>query len=295
MNRERNSIWIRSPAKINLALRIIRRRVDGYHEIETIMQMVSLYDTLYFEKKKDGIDLFCYGIDLSGGRDNLVYRAAEMIKEKARVKSGVKIILKKNIPIMAGLGGGSSNAAATLRGLNELWEIGLKPEELLPLACSLGSDVPFFLNGPRAYATGVGNLLSPLPSRSKLNMLLIKPNISISTAWAYKALNLSLTKDRDNIKIISQLILQGREEEIANYLSNDFEETIIRYYPIIGEIKRDLLEQGALGALMSGSGPTVFGIFPTHRAAVELCPRYSQKKMEVFVVETIQGIRGEVS
>ena len=286
----RDSIQFKSPAKVNLGLKVIKKRPDGYHEIETVMQMITLSDALLFEPTEGGIELICQGLNLLGDRSNLVYQAAELIREKGGVGSGVRIILDKRIPVMAGLGGGSSNAATTLIGLNRLWQLGLRRDELIDLARGLGADVPFFLYGPRAYAAGRGDQLSPLPSLQKLIMLLVKPDISIPTSWAYKALNLSLTKDRDSIKIICQLIEQGLDNQIAAYLFNDFEETIIAHYPIIGEIKNDLLNQGALGALMSGSGPTVFAIFPTHHKAVEVYQRYSKRKMQVFVVETIMDM-----
>jgi len=280
-----------SPAKINLGLRIIGKRPDGYHEIETVLQMIGLWDSLTFILQDEGIELICQGRGpLPAGRDNLIYRAAELLRERTGVGRGVKIVLEKRIPLMAGLGGGSSNAAMTLLALNRLWDLGLKGTDLSELALSLGADVPFFLNGPRAYATGRGEQLQPLPSTHRLHILLVKPPISVSTAWAYRILKLSLTKERHNIKIISDLIEQGRVLEIGDYLYNDLEETIISHYPVIGEIKKDLLRQGALGAQMSGSGPTVFGVFPTRQLATEAAGPYSRRGMDAFVVDTIRDI-----
>ena len=278
-------ISIKTPAKINLGLKIKGLRPDGYHEIETTMQMVGLFDELTFEKIEEGIDLITDTEITSSMEENIVYKAFSLLSGKAR-GYGVRIRLKKNIPMSAGLGGGSSDGAATLVGLNRLWGTGLNRKELMDFGRRLGSDVPFFLFGPSALARGRGDLLAPVKPLNEW-ILLINPLLPVSTAWVYKTYEKFkelgsetklLTKRRDNIK------LSGFQQRITKYI-NDLEKVTLLKFPEIEKIKDDLIGSGAMVAQMSGSGPTVFGIFSKKKYAEEASKRF--KDYKVIVVKTL--------
>lgn len=249
-----------APAKVNLCLHVLNKRADGYHNIFTIMQAVSVYDEVTLERKESGITVSVEGADLPTGSKNLVYRAAQLILSRIPQNAGIHICLKKNIPIGAGLGGGSSDAAATLTGINRLLGGRITDKELMEMGAGLGADVPFFLAGGPAKAEGIGECLTMLP-KWKYYLLLVYPRISISTAWAYENLNFQLTKKSDYNKMHD---LCYREKDIAllrKGLKNDFEPLVMKQYPVIQKIKGDLIRCGALGSLMTGTGACVFGLF----------------------------------
>ncbi|MBI4379460.1 MAG: 4-(cytidine 5'-diphospho)-2-C-methyl-D-erythritol kinase, partial [Nitrospinae bacterium] len=195
-------INIKSPSKINLGLKVIGRRDDGYHDVETVFQMINLCDDVVLTESSYGITLYSDCKDIPFDERNLAYRAAQLLLKETGIKKGVKIEIYKNIPISAGLGGGSSNAAVTLLGLNYVLDLQLSRDELFPIAMSLGADVPFFLSGPQAFGTGRGDKLQNLSCKERFYILLLNPHIPISTAWVYENLNLELTKEMNNIKIL---------------------------------------------------------------------------------------------
>ena len=246
------------PAKINIRLKVLRKRPDGYHDIETLMQPVALFDEITFSFEGGGIDLTCDNPDLSAGEDNLVYRAIALYREKTGDAFGVKAHLRKKIPMGAGLGGGSSDAAGVLSTLNRVRRGGLSLNDLIPMAKSLGADVPFFLLEKSAKATGIGEILEPVRIIPQIWYVLIFPGWSVSTRWAYENLDMGLTKTQKEFKI-PQFITHVNE--ILGLLDNDFESVTAREHPWIGQTKDILVGHGALGAMMSGSGPTVFGVF----------------------------------
>ena len=256
-----------SYAKINLGLYILGKREDGYHNIWTIFQELEFHDTLFFSTHCDTLTITTSHPTLSEGKDNLIYKAVQLLKKEANCPEHVAIHLEKNIPLGAGLGGGSSNAAMTLLGLNRLFQLGLSQETLISLGAELGSDVPFFLYGGAALATGRGEEIQPLPRFPKFWILLIYPKIEISSGWAYKNLKIKLTK----IQPISTVLSQLRELKITGSqktpLKNMLEEPVMERYPIIRSIKAQLIKNGAEWALMSGSGSTVFGIFAEKKLA----------------------------
>jgi 4-diphosphocytidyl-2-C-methyl-D-erythritol kinase len=256
------TLRLKSPAKVNLRLEILRRREDGYHELRSILQEISLSDTLSISLKKEkGISITTDHPDLPLGRGNLVYRAAQMILKKSEYKGGLHIDIRKEIPLGAGLGGGSSNAATILKALDQLLEIGLPTKELMKMGLSIGADVPFFFLDGAAIATGVGENLKKI-ELPDLSYVLINPNFEVSTRWAYE--NFILTKRHFHFN------LQGfvkTPEGISCLLWNDLEGVVSHKYPQIEGIKKLLLSAGASGALMTGSGPTVFGIFSGKREA----------------------------
>ncbi len=251
-----------SPAKINLSLEILRKRGDGYHELRTVLQEISLHDTLSFSfKKGEGISLSTNHPALPVGRENLVYRAAEIALNRSAYRGGLHVDIRKRIPIGGGLGGGSSNAATALRALNRLLEIGLSTKELMEIGAEIGADVPFFFSGGAAIATGIGERLKKVEIPS-LWYILINPNFEVSTRWAYQ--NYVLTKRRFhfNLQWLAKI-----PEAIPQLLWNDLEWVVSRRYPQIETMKKMLLAAGALGASMTGSGPTVFGVFSDEKDA----------------------------
>jgi 4-diphosphocytidyl-2-C-methyl-D-erythritol kinase len=251
-----NELTIHTPAKINLCLSVTGRRSDGYHEVEMVMQAVGLYDVVTVRTAGEGIAVACGAPGVPDGEGNIAWKAAEAMRVRAGSVSGLRITIRKNIPSAAGLGGGSSDAAAVLAACNRLLGLDLGREELAAMGARLGMDVPFFLYAPTALARGRGELLTPLPPPSPFWVLLVNPGFETSTAWAYKNLNFGLTKRVDCNNIASLPVAK-----IAEKLHNDLETVTAAAHPEIGEMEQALIGAGALGARMSGSGPTVFGLF----------------------------------
>jgi 4-diphosphocytidyl-2-C-methyl-D-erythritol kinase len=249
-------LW-KAPAKINLFLRVLRKRADGYHDIASLMQKITLYDELIFSPRPKGIILNCPGSDLPTSEDNLVFRAAQSIFAYANYSSGMEINLTKKIPLAAGLGGGSSDAATTLIALNKICSLNLKKSELMKLGAKIGADVPFFIFRNNALAFGIGDQLKALQDLPKVNLVLIKPKFELSTKMVYENLNLRLTRGKNNYSIPRFL----KMSDIIQELHNDLESVSLEMHPELADLKKMLLRHGALGALMSGSGPTIFGIF----------------------------------
>ncbi len=283
-------IALQAPAKVNLGLVVLGKRPDRYHEIETVMQMVSLCDTLEIEQGGGGIVLASDSSELPLGRENLVYRAAERLAREAGRAPAVRIRLEKRIPVAAGLGGGSSDAAATLAALNRLWGLDYPPEKLRALAEELGMDVPFFLFSPTALARGRGERLTPLtPPEPPLWMVLVNPRFRVSTAWAYESLNLGLTTKNKHISMRRFSITTFEDARFP--LENDLEGATLEAFPVLREIKESLRELGALAGLMSGSGPTVYGVFPNRQTAVS-ARQVLQRRRELatYLVHTLDAL-----
>ncbi|MFD3261964.1 4-(cytidine 5'-diphospho)-2-C-methyl-D-erythritol kinase [Paenibacillus lentus] len=254
-------IYEKAPAKINLMLDVLHKRPDGYHEVEMIMTMVDLADRLEMEAlSRDTIIISSQAGYIPLDEKNLAFQAAKLIKERYNVRSGVYIHLDKNIPVAAGLAGGSSDAAATLRGLNRLWDLQIPMEELKQLGAELGSDVPFCITGGTALATGRGELLTPLPNPPQCWVVLAKLPINVSTAEIYgrfRSDEVMTHPSADRMRqAIERLSFQGVCEELGNVL----EEVTLKLYPEVAHLKESMLKLGADGVLMSGSGPTVFGL-----------------------------------
>lgn len=258
------SLHLRSPAKINLRLEILRKREDGYHELRTIFQKINLYDSLHFcLKRRRGISIKVDHPSLPIDEKNLVYRAAQTFVRKTDYQGGIEIKIEKRIPLGAGLGGGSSNAATTLMALNQILRRGLSDRELMTLGLAIGADVPFFFFGGSAIATGIGEKLKKIELPA-LWYILIYPGFEVSTRWAYQ--NFVLTKKRFHFKFHK---LFNTPENISKILLNDLEEVVSSEYPQIGLMKNILSSCGALGVLMTGSGPAVFGMFLTKEEATK--------------------------
>lgn len=282
-------IVLKSHGKINLGLDVLYKRDDGYHEINTIMQQIDLSDTLIIkENNKEDIVIKTDNKDLPLDSSNLIYKAWAKIKEKTGIKKGIEVVVEKNIPIAAGLAGGSSNAATVLKGLNELWQLGLAEEDLQKIGLEIGADVPFCITGGTALAEGIGEKLTKLKSFKDINLLLVNPGMQILTAEVYASLRPN-GKRKMNIEKVIEFIENNDLYALAKSIVNVMEEVVINKNPIILEIKEDLLDCGALCSLMSGSGPTVFGLFDDleklNFCKGKLTNKYSNGK--VFIAKTI--------
>jgi 4-diphosphocytidyl-2-C-methyl-D-erythritol kinase len=278
-------LWL-APAKINLFLRVLRKRADGYHDIVSLMQKITLYDELIFSPLPTGIVLSCPGSDLPVSEDNLVFRAAQSIFAYANYPFGVEIKLTKKIPLAAGLGGGSSDAATTLIALNKICSLNFKKNELMKLGAKIGADVPFFIFGNNALASGIGDKLQALQDLPKINLVLIKPRFELSTKMVYENLNLRLTKGKNNYSIPRFLELGDMIRE----LHNDLESVSLKMHPDLADLKKMLLKHGALGALMSGSGPTVFGVFRSGKEAekvLEIIEKEVPDQYQLFLAKSL--------
>lgn len=266
---------LRAMAKINLGLDVIRRREDGYHEVRMIMQTIRMYDTLEIRRKKTpGISLSVNLPYIPCDERNLVYKAAKLLMDEFQVEDGLSIRLNKFIPVAAGMAGGSSDAAAAFVGVNRLFRLGLSARELMDRAVQVGADVPYCVMRGTALAEGIGEKLTPLPPLPDCHILIGKPGINVSTKTAYENLKLDENRKRPDIDGMIRDIGNGDLYAMTGKMQNVFEPGIIREYPVIQEIKDLMTERGALKAMMSGSGPTVFGIFDSteklHAAAAAL-------------------------
>ena len=265
-----NILIKKTPAKINLTLDVTGKLENGYHTLSMIMQSIDVCDELSFEKTADETILFSMNKDLPDkipAEKNLVYKAAKLMKDTFKIDGGFKIHLTKNIPAAAGLAGGSSDCAATLIGINELCGLGLDIEKLCEIGVKLGADVPFCIRKGTMLAEGIGEILTPLAPLTGIPVLLIKPNISISTPYVYKHLKLNELDYHPDNKAVISYIKDNNIKKIAASLSNVLETVTIHENPIIAELKHYLTENGAIGSLMSGSGPTTFGIFENMETA----------------------------
>lgn len=265
-----NILIKKTPAKINLTLDVTGKLENGYHTLSMIMQSIDVCDELSFEKTADETILFSMNKELPDkipAEKNLVYKAAKLMKDTFKIDGGFKIHLTKNIPAAAGLAGGSSDCAATLIGINELCGLGLDIEKLCEIGVKLGADVPFCIRKGTMLAEGIGEILTPLTPLTGIPVLLIKPNISISTPYVYKHLKLNELDYHPDNKAVISYIKDKNIKKIAASLSNVLETVTIPENPIIAELKCYLTEIGAIGSLMSGSGPTTFGIFENMETA----------------------------
>lgn len=284
-----NSIKVEAPAKVNTHLKVVRKRPDGYHDLQMVMVPMTLADEIVLESKPGSIEFELKGAGDEGmmGEKNLAYRAAVMLKEAYDVAGGVRIVLDKRVPIAAGLGGGSSDAGAVLKGLNKLWNLNLSPAELAGLTKGLGADIPFFCYDGPAYVEGIGDKVTPYKTFPKLSFLLINPGFSVSTPWVYKQLHLELTEKAPDARVPPHFQVVS---DVLGCLENDLEAVTIEAYPEIQRIKDMLLELGAEGALMSGSGPTVFGVFENMDLRDEAYDRIDNKNWRIFKTEGLVSI-----
>jgi len=266
MVQSRPSLTLPAPAKVNLHLEILGRRPDGFHNLRMINLLLDLCDTVHLQLKPSGLRILCRHPQVPSDRTNLAAKAAELLLQQIpEPRPGVRISIRKRIPVAAGLGGGSSDAAATLRGLVRLWRLSFSEARLRRLALAVGADVPFFLFGRPALVEGIGERLKPLPPIPDWTYLLVTPPFGVSTAWAYGRWRASLTK-RPKFHIIKNLKNPGNLE-LSRWLRNDLEPVVVRRYPLVGEVRQVLVSLGAVAAVMSGSGPSIVGVFENPRQA----------------------------
>lgn len=286
--RERRRLVLQASAKVNLALEVLGKREDNYHELATLLQTVELSDRLVLEEN-GALTLTTDDPALPTDERNLVVRGARLLQDAARTSRGVRITLHKRIPVAAGLGGGSSDAAATLWGLNRLWGLRWPTARLAELATELGTDVPFFLWGGRALATGRGEILKPLPPAPSLALVLVNPRFPLSTHEVYSRVPPDLAGDGSRAEAMVQALATRSAARVAASLYNSLEAVVEPAYPVITRIKAALLGAGALGAAMSGSGPTVVGVARSLDRAKQIRARLTTGAWSNWAVRTVSG------
>ncbi len=288
-------LTLKAPAKINLYLNVLGKRKDGYHEIESVAQTISVYDILHFEKIKRGIQVICDHPLLPSGENNLVYKAARLFFNLTNLTSGVKISVEKKIPLEAGLGGGSTDAASTLLGLNLLFDTNIPLSHLVDISSQLGTDVPFCLIRGTALLRGRGDKVYPLPPIKEGWIVLVYPKISISTSWVYSQISPRLTPKSSHNKLtideLKKKMVSGKLIEIKNLLYNKLEEVVIDKFPILESIKQEMKKGGAKGVLMSGSGSTIFGIVEDVETGKKIANQLREKG-KTFLAQPTENKQG---
>ena len=288
-----NQIELKALAKINLGLDVLGRRENGYHDVRMVMQSIYLYDEVKIEKTEaPGIALASNLSFLPTGEGNIAYKAAQLLTEEFEIGEGVKITLNKHIPVAAGLAGGSSNAAAVLFGMNRMFRLGLTQDELMARGVRLGADVPYCIMRGTVLAEGIGEELSVLPAMPKCTVLIAKPLVSVSTKVVYEALDAKEIVEHPDIDGIIEGLKKHSLKQVAACMGNVLEDVTIPMHPVIDRIKQEMIDAGALNAMMSGSGPTVFGLFESRGAAREAQRRIREKSLtrQVYVT-SIHSVR----
>lgn len=286
-----DQITIKAPAKINLGLDVVRRKENGYHEVKMIMQTVDICDELTFYKsEQSGITIQVDVADIPNDKDNLIYKAAELLLAQGGIEEGVLISLKKIIPVAAGMAGGSADAAATFIGINKLFELGKTKEELMKMAVSLGADIPYCIMGGTALAEGIGEILTPMKTPPSCYIVVAKPDIYVSTQYVYENLNANTLKTHPDIDRLIREMEREDLVEMSKLMENVLESVTIKSHPIIEEIKDIMKREGALNAIMSGSGPSVFGIYDKKELAIKTFELLkSDNKIKQIFLTTFKG------
>jgi len=274
-----DSVCVNAYAKINLHLEVLRKRVDGYHEIETIFHSLALHDDVEIIKRCDsGIRVSCCNARIPSDKRNLAYRAAELFCQQVPTTCGIDIKIEKRIPVAAGLAGGSANAAAVLQGMNKLFEAGLSLEDLKEIGLRLGADVPFCLTGGAAIGHGVGEILTTISPLGDVPILLVNPGLEISASSAYQGLNLKLSRQLKDVRIIAKHVREGSLEGVSQSLYNYLESSVFPSYPAVLALKNELdCLSESYGSLMSGSGATVFAIMHSDMEAIKSFEKLESK------------------
>ena len=282
-----NEYRIKAYAKINLGLDVIGRLENGYHEVKMVMQTVGIYDVLDFQRTEGGIVITTDSGELPTGEDNLIYKAAKLMIEKYGIKEGVKIHLEKHIPIAAGMAGGSTDAAATLKGMNRLFDLGCMLKDLMELGVQIGADVPYCVMGGTALAEGIGEKLTPLAPAPDCYVLVAKPDINVSTKYVYEHLDAQEIVKHPDIDGMVEAIAEESLQGILDRMENVLETVTVSAYPVIRTIKERMKELGAINSLMSGSGPTVFGIFVEKDMARRAYDKLEEEQLakQIFLTE----------
>ena len=282
-----NEYRIKAYAKINLGLDVVGRLKNGYHEVKMVMQTVGIYDVLDFQRTAGGIVITTDSGELPTNEDNLIYKAAKLMIEKYHITEGVKIHLEKHIPIAAGMAGGSTDAAATLKGMNRLFDLGCTLKDLMELGVNIGADVPYCVMGGTALAEGIGEKLTPLAPAPDCYVLVAKPDINVSTKYVYEHLDAQEIRKHPDIDGMVEAIAEESLQGILDRMENVLETVTVSAYPIIQKIKDRMKELGAINSLMSGSGPTVFGIFVEKDMARRAYDKLEEEQLakQIFLTE----------
>jgi 4-diphosphocytidyl-2-C-methyl-D-erythritol kinase len=278
---------IKAHAKINISLDVVGKREDGYHILKMIMQMIDLYDLIEVNRIKSGIKLSCNKHYVPIDERNLAHKAARMFMDEYSIKEGVEINIKKNIPVAAGLAGGSTDVAAVLKAMNNIFKVQASDEELMRLGVKIGADVPYCIIGGTALCEGIGELVTPITGFKNQILVLVKPNFGVSTKEVYQSLDLSRIQKHPNTDVLISGIEQDDLKVVSDNMKNVLENVTLRKHSILRDIKREMVNMGALGSLMSGSGPTVFGFFDDMLRAQNCYDKFKTKYTEVFLTRTI--------
>jgi len=282
-------VLVEAQAKVNWALELLGERDDGYHEIATLLQGVDLCDTILLEKTEGGIAVTSNDSSVPGGPENLAWQAARLVQEAREISRGVRITIEKRIPVAAGLGGGSSDAAAVLVGLQQLWDLRAASKELRAWATSLGMDVPFFLTGGRALAEGRGERLTPLPSRPAYHVVAVNPNFPLITREVYRWAEGVSPRRAHGLARLAAALAGGNAEAVGALLHNDLEGIVALRYPEVGEIRKILQHAGARGVVMSGSGPTMLALAASQSHAAALAAAAEGRGWSAWKLMTVAG------
>lgn len=280
-------MYVRAYAKVNISLDVVGKRDDGYHLLEMVMQNIELYDEITLNKRLRDIEIKCNIPYIPTDERNLAFRAARLFLDTYGIESGVSIEIVKNIPVAAGLAGGSSNAAAVLKGLRDLYEVDASDEELMKIGLSIGADVPYCIKGGTALCKGIGEVVEPLKPFKNHVMVLVKPSFGVSTKEVYTALDISKINIHPETAQLLRVLEQNDLEKTSALMRNVLENVTLRKHYILREIKREMIRLGALNAMMSGSGPTIFAFFDDILKAQRCYEKMKARFTEVFITRTI--------
>jgi len=278
---------VKAYGKINISLDIVGKREDGYHLLKMIMQNVDLYDSMSFQKCNKGINISCNKPYIPTDEKNLVYKAAKLFMDTYDIDEGVNIYLKKNIPVAAGMAGGSTDAAAVFKTLRQLFEIDIDDKELMDLGVQIGADVPYCIMGGTALCEGIGDIITPLASFKNQILVLVKPNFGVSTKEVYRNLDISKIFKHPDTDAVIKAMKEEKLEDVCSNMKNLLENVTLRKYPVLKRIKEDMIRMGAVGAMMSGSGPTIFAFFDDMLKAQKCYDKFKIQYKEVYITRTI--------
>lgn len=278
---------VKAYGKINLSLDVVGKREDGYHLLKMIMQSVDLYDSISFEKCDKGINISCNKPYIPIDDKNLVYKAAKLFMDTYNIHEGINIYLKKNIPVSAGMAGGSADAAAVFKALRQVFKIDADDNELMSLGIKIGADVPYCIIGGTALCEGIGEVITPLKPFKNHILVLVKPNFGVSTKEVYKNLDISKIFKHPHTGALIKAMEQENLEDVCSNMKNLLENVTLRKYPVLKRIKEDMLKMGAMGSMMSGSGPTIFAFFDDMLKAQRCYDKFKTQYREVYITRTI--------
>jgi len=278
---------VKAYGKINISLDVVGKREDGYHLLKMIMQNVDLYDSLSFQKCNKGINISCNKPYIPTDEKNLVYKAAKLFMDTYNISEGINIYLKKNIPVAAGMAGGSADAAAVFKALREVFGIEVDDSELMDLGVKIGADVPYCIMGGTALCEGIGDIITPLAPFKNQILVLVKPNFGVSTKEVYKNLDTSKIFKHPDTDALIKAMKEEKLEDVCSGMKNLLENVTLRKYPVLKRIKEDMIRMGAMGAMMSGSGPTIFAFFDDMLKAQRCYDKFKIQYKEVYITRTI--------